>query len=208
MIKIRGLGAVVGILLFWTAGSWTAALAADGVKNVPAAPSFAAYCKKTFAASGRCPADVCRSTCPAETSASCAKEACVPRDCRTIKAKDCPKAYCAVMTNCSGQKVCEDQMVGPPPKCGGLAYEGQDVSCCPGFVRRCGVEFYDGTCDMEGKNSVYDLPICIPCGDGVCGQFENKCNCPEDCTTKPPSPAKLRQIFLDRFNALHNAGKR
>jgi hypothetical protein len=34
---------------------------------------------------------------------------------------------------------------------------------------------------MQGKNTAYHLPICIPCGDGVCTNFENHCNCPEDC---------------------------
>lgn len=79
-------------------------------------------------------------------------------------------------------------MAGEKADCGDVAYAGQDVACCEGLVRRCGIEFLDGTCDMEGQDSVYNLPICIPCGDGLCGQFENRCNCPEDCGTPPDIP--------------------
>ena len=86
-------------------------------------------------------------------------------------------------------------MYGERAKCGDLAYAGQDVDCCPGLVRRCGVEFFDGSCDMEGKNSIYSLPICVPCGDGVCGNFENRCNCPEDCKNPTlDNPVKKKVI--------------
>ena len=43
------------------------------------------------------------------------------------------------------------------------------------------VVFFDGSCDLVGKSSVYAVPICIPCGNGICNQFETHCNCPEDC---------------------------
>lgn len=29
-----------------------------------------------------------------------------------------------------------------------------------------------------------DLMVCVACGDGVCGEAEHVCNCPEDC---PPA---------------------
>lgn len=100
--------------------------------------------------------------------------------CDQIDAKDCPLNRCALMVNCRGQEICHFQMFDPP-ECGDLSYAGQDVPCCEGLVRRCGMAFLDDTCDMYGDNSEYNLPICIPCGDGICTNFENICNCPEDC---------------------------
>jgi len=100
--------------------------------------------------------------------------------CDQITADQCPEERCAVMKNCRGEDICYFKMIDPPA-CGDLSYAGQDVPCCPGLVRRCGVAFLDMTCDMFGDDSPYHLPICIPCGDGICGNFENVCNCPEDC---------------------------
>src|SRR3989344_5640164 len=35
-------------------------------------------------------------------------------------------------------------------------------------------------CDI----SVGPTPICANCGDGECREGENRCNCPEDCSTR------------------------
>ena len=126
-----------------------------------------------------CPKEICELKCP-QVSPNCT-QICLPKECTKIKAENCPLEYCAVMTDCSNEKICHYQMMGEKPQCGDLAYAGQDVECCDGFAKRCGVAFLDGTCDMEGKNSIYNIPICVPCGDGICGQFEDRCNCPEDC---------------------------
>jgi len=50
--------------------------------------------------------------------------------------------------------------------------------CCNGFspVRQCDIAGI-GQCYCEDENRY----ICIDCGDGVCGPFEQKCNCPQDC---------------------------
>jgi hypothetical protein len=85
--------------------------------------------------------------------------------CHRISVEECPIDRCAVMTNCRGQQICYFKMIDPPV-CGNLSYAGQDVPCCPGMVRRCGMAFLDMSCDLHGDNSEYHLPICIPCGDG------------------------------------------
>lgn len=49
--------------------------------------------------------------------------------------------------------------------------------CCEGLVAKSDCELtYDGC-------SCPKCPchICLPCGDGLCGPFEHRCNCPEDC---------------------------
>ena len=94
------------------------------------------------------------------------------------KTGTCPTDHCQIMISCNGKKICYAQIKSESLKCGGLAYAGQDVSCCEGLVKRCGVEFFEGTCSPYSKNSI---PVCLPCGNGICNEFENRCNCPEDC---------------------------
>ena len=150
--------------------------------------TFKSYCAEEFAKSGVCSKDLCRAVCADGSEKKDCPKACVPQDCPKIPLEKCPRQFCEVMTNCSNEQVCHYKMPGEPAQCGDLAYAGQDVKCCPGLVQRCGIEFIDGNCDMEGRNSVYDLPICIPCGNKICDQFENRCNCPEDCGTPPDIP--------------------
>jgi hypothetical protein len=142
---------------------------------------FLAFCSDRYLKAGVCSLDICQLQCLEGTKGEDCLQVCLPKKCPDIDMRYCPKNFCTVMTDCSNEKTCQYQMPGEPARCGNLAYAGQDVSCCEGMTRRCGVEFFDGTCDMEGKNSMYSLPICIPCGDGICGNFENRCNCPEDC---------------------------
>ena len=151
--------------------------------------TFMDHCLDSYLQKKECPADICQLRCIHDTP-DCVKM-CLPKECPKIDVAHCPGKYCEVMTDCSDQKICHYQMMGEKPECGDLAYAGQDVECCDGFVKRCGVEFLDGRCDMEGKNSVYNIPICIPCGDGICGQFEDRCNCPEDCKSQLKEPPKL-----------------
>jgi len=153
-----------------------------------------AYCRQHYEKDGGCPETVCRLTeLPGQEGEEPSQE-CRAQECVEIEPKDCPQDYCALMQDCSGEKICHYQMPGDLAECGDLAYAGQDVPCCPGLVQRCGIEFLDGTCDMEGKDSVYNLPICIPCGDGICGNFENRCNCPEDCGIAPSHGGTQRDL--------------
>lgn len=149
---------------------------------------FASFCSEGFKAKGECPKDICETKCEILKQGEPCQNLCLPKPCPEIGRKECPEKFCTVMENCSKEKICHYQMTGEPARCGDLSYAGQDVECCQGLIRRCGVEFLDGTCDMEGKNSVDNLPICIPCGNGICNQFENRCNCPEDCGKPPDIP--------------------
>ena len=142
---------------------------------------FDVYCMNSFHAKGTCPQNICQLKCEEGTNIENCPLSCIPKKCTKIEADACPDKYCSKMVDCSGNDICHFKMLGGSPRCGNLAYAGQDVECCEGLIPRCGIEFIDGACDMEGKNSVYNLPICIPCGDDICGQFENRCNCPEDC---------------------------
>jgi len=139
------------------------------------------YCSKIYNKKVLCPKDVCVSSFKVNQQGIGYVMRCEPKTCLSLDAQNCPTDTCQIMKGCGGDDVCFPRDERKPPVCGGLAYEGQDVECCPGFVKRCGVEFFDGSCGMKGKYSVYGVPICLPCGNGICNQFENRCNCPEDC---------------------------
>ena len=139
------------------------------------------WCAQAWEKKGECPTDLCKMNCLGGMNyAGCPLE-CVPKSCVEIDAGHCPDR-CQVIKGCNDNKgFCYYRMEEESgKKCGEPAYAG-DLDCCAGLVKRCGAEFLDGSCDMLGKNSAYGVPICIPCGNGICNQFENRCNCPEDC---------------------------
>ncbi len=153
--------------------------------SAQAQETFGEYCSKRYKESSQCPGTLCSLEClkgTEETPENECPKVCVPRDCKEISVENCPQSFCLIQTDCSKITTCQS-LVDPDqiPECGGLAYSGQDVDCCKGLVKRCGFDYLDGKCNMQGKNTAYYLPICIPCGDGVCTNFENHCNCPEDC---------------------------
>jgi hypothetical protein len=139
------------------------------------------YCSNFLKAERKCPNDICMVGCEGGVIKAGCQVICEPRPCFELSAGDCPTDQCQVLQGCSGQPVCYTKDSDGPPACGDLAYPGQDVPCCEGMVQRCGIEFFDRTCDMVGHMSIYSVPICLPCGNGICNQFENHCNCPEDC---------------------------
>ncbi|HNV24082.1 MAG TPA: hypothetical protein PKH98_04255, partial [Candidatus Omnitrophota bacterium] len=141
---------------------------------------FKNYCKNYYAEHQECPEDICLLACRSGHYRDCFFE-CIPKECYMIDVEHCPLVYCQILKGCEKQNVCYQKIDEKQFDCGGLAYAGQDLKCCPGLVKRCGIEFFDGSCDIEGKFSSQSVPICLPCGDGVCHQFENRCNCPEDC---------------------------
>ena len=141
------------------------------------AEDFSQYCRTAMQEQGECPQMLCERV---ERKDKPGQYACRPKPCDRIAVNHCPQNFCAKMVNCRGEEICHFQMFDPP-QCGNVSYAGQDVPCCEGLVRRCGTAFLDDTCDMFGDNSEYSLPICIPCGNGICNNFENVCNCPEDC---------------------------
>ncbi|MBP9855256.1 MAG: hypothetical protein KBD53_10370 [Candidatus Omnitrophica bacterium] len=138
-------------------------------------------CQAIFEKSGKCPTEVCSPGCLGGITYDKCKAGCNPKSCLEIESQYCPTDNCQLIVGCEGKKVCFPQADLLPPSCGGEAYSGGDAPCCSGLVKRCGIEFFDGSCDLVGKYSTYGVPICLPCGNGVCNQFENACNCPEDC---------------------------
>lgn len=142
---------------------------------------LAAVCNDEFRDNRDCPNDICHLACEGGIDYDGCDLICTPRDCVELDSSFCPKDTCDLLKGCDGVNVCYYKSERQPGSCGDIAYAGDDVACCEGFEKRCGIEFFDGTCDMSGEGSIYGVPICIPCGDGICNQFENRCNCPEDC---------------------------
>jgi hypothetical protein len=64
----------------------------------------------------------------------------------------------------------------------GGQFDGKDICsvCCPGLTKVHSEEVAMGEtrCQMAATPSTF---ICVMCGDGICGEFENRCRCPEDC---------------------------
>ncbi len=139
-------------------------------------------CHENFLESGLCPENFCNKTvkCNSRESEIGCMMTCDPKECVEISAQNCPLERCLVLPGCGKEEVCFPKIEREETECGELDYSGEK-ECCEGFVKRCGVEFLDGSCDMEGKYSMYNAPLCLPCGNNVCNQFENRCNCPEDC---------------------------
>ncbi|MBN2497333.1 MAG: hypothetical protein JXR96_22270 [Deltaproteobacteria bacterium] len=56
---------------------------------------------------------------------------------------------------------------------------GEKIPCCPGLVsiREAVYDPKTGACSFPRCPCF----VCTRCGDGKCGQGENKCNCPKDC---------------------------
>lgn len=61
------------------------------------------------------------------------------------------------------------------PSLGPNGYYGE---CCEGLV-----EIYSGPWTEECEQGEGGALICSDCGNGSCESWENKCNCPIDCTT-------------------------
>ena len=67
----------------------------------------------------------------------------------------------------------------------------ESLSCCSGLRAIPAPEAWrnpdgsiDSTCNPDKLGVPYNV-VCAYCGDGVCGTGENKCNCAQDCQTKP-----------------------
>jgi hypothetical protein len=59
--------------------------------------------------------------------------------------------------------------------------------CCDGLTQKEPMvettEVYDGYPEGCGPGpEPVSFLVCVDCGDGVCGEGENRCVCPEDCT--------------------------
>ena len=153
-------------------------------KKIPAVVNLNQLCAETYRQKATCPKDFCKLFClEGESGKACTLD-CEPRPCVEISVENCPTDTCQVLEGCGDNvKRCYPKMIQEPPDCGGLSYSGK-LNCCKGFVKRCGVEYFDGSCDMTADYSLEGVPQCLPCGNGICNQFENRCNCPEDCGKK------------------------
>jgi hypothetical protein len=138
---------------------------------------------ETYRNETTCPKERCHLFCLEGEGASACHLSCAPRPCIELTAQHCPLDVCQVVDGCGGIERCFPKSENETPDCGNVAYSGRE-QCCPGLVKRCGIKFLDGTCDMKAEFSTEGVPICIPCGNGICNQFENICNCPEDCAAK------------------------
>ena len=139
------------------------------------------YCLESYEKNESCPNDVCQPGCYGGVNYEGCKLSCVPKSCVDMSADQCPTDTCQLLKGCDNHTICYYKIEPAAISCGEIGYAGQDVPCCKGLEKRCGIEFFDGSCDMIGKNSIYAVPICVPCGNGICNQFEDSCNCPEDC---------------------------
>lgn len=155
---------------------------AEGVIGEGAASGLMEHCQSAYKKKKQCPEDVCMFNCFGAITYEGCEKGCYPKPCLEIDVESCPLSDCQILKGCNDINRCYPQ-IDSGLECGDLAYQGQDVECCEGMVRRCGLEYFDRTCDMVAEKSVYGVPICVPCGNGICNQFENRCNCPEDCGT-------------------------
>ncbi len=154
------------------------------VSNIFAQENSAQYCANAYEKDQSCPETVCRLGCSSGIDYEGCTPGCVPKSCVDIDSDHCPKDSCQLLKGCDNRTICYYKVEPTADTCGEVGYNGQDVPCCQGLEKRCGIEFFDGTCDMIGKDSIYAVPICLPCGNGICNQFEDSCNCPEDCKKK------------------------
>lgn len=143
---------------------------------------FINYCLNSYETDKVCPEQDCQLKCLDGSQTPDCVLGCQPKECRTFSVQSCPKRFCTIMTDCATEESCQPKTPFEQiPDCGTLGYNAQEVECCLGLIKRCGFDYLDGKCNMVGKGTAYQFPICIPCGDGVCTNFENHCNCPEDC---------------------------
>ena len=150
--------------------------------DTPELDDLSKYCRTTFEETGKCPEDKCAIGCGGDDPSDVGgcPVGCDRKSCTAFEAENCPLESCQIMTNCKGEEVCYSQFSVGPPECGGIGSYTQDVACCEGLVKRCGIVLKDGSCDTN-SGGYNNFPQCIPCGNGICDQFENKCSCPEDC---------------------------
>jgi eight-cysteine-cluster-containing protein len=116
----------------------------------------------------------------------------------------CNDAYSLTEKYCYGNEIkaevyqctygCKD---GACLKTSACAQEGQQFSevytenypehCCEGLTEwMSGMDtraVQNGTCVETGLLAGSPIGTCIKCGDGICGQNENLCNCAQDCQT-------------------------
>ncbi len=72
---------------------------------------------------------------------------------------------------------CGEEYLHPVPCAEAGERRGVAVECCEGLVEISGGCIVDHAC----QPLIGSFALCSACGDGVCDEWENPCNCPEDC---------------------------
>ena len=72
---------------------------------------------------------------------------------------------------------CGEEYVHPVPCAEAGEHRGVAVECCEGLVE-IGTAYPE---DYVCHHLFGAFPLCSACGDGNCDDWENSCNCPEDC---------------------------
>jgi hypothetical protein len=71
---------------------------------------------------------------------------------------------------------CGEEYVHPVPCAEAGENRGVAVVCCEGLVEIDNAYPCGHVCGI-----IFGYPLCSACGDGICDDWENSCNCPEDC---------------------------
>jgi hypothetical protein len=96
----------------------------------------------------------------------------------------------ATLDGCSGRERAPAQQHDETPCIGaGQTYDARfGIKCCAGLQSLeliIPVDSQDGSARPSGDCDVGPYPesakLCSSCGDGVCSELENRCNCTEDC---------------------------
>ncbi len=82
---------------------------------------------------------------------------------------------CEVWAFLNGE--CGEEYVHPVPCAEAGEHRGVAVVCCEGLVEIWNVFPVDHLC----MHLIGAFALCSDCGDGICDEWENSCNCPEDC---------------------------
>ena len=74
-----------------------------------------------------------------------------------------------------------------------------NINCCKGLKPLSDENYYTGKGNsLDGDGCFYNAfsrgSVCLPCGDGICGDNENYCNCREDCP-RPEDKGKYVPLF-------------
>ncbi|MFH1561360.1 MAG: hypothetical protein ABID04_02140 [Patescibacteria group bacterium] len=57
----------------------------------------------------------------------------------------------------------------------------QEKSCCPSLSLKWNYQLTQDKQCLPIEDNLKHQRICLKCPDGICGQGENGCNCPQDC---------------------------
>jgi len=62
------------------------------------------------------------------------------------------------------------------------------TECCKGLTIITHGDSFDENCNLEFRVGVTGGGVCSNCGNGICEEWETKCNCSKDCTGNNVSP--------------------